>query len=300
MGVKEGATAFLRLEGFELAWREAVLLSNPGGGRKLVLAVRISYSEAHSEEAQCCSLFECRSEKFMLVEGKEGQIRDSCNREVRGLEVASNLIFAAGKEKMEQSSDLQYATASEDPVPEAPAARARGVRVKLDSSSDESDGDEDAASEDEIFKLFRKARQHGAKQDSNSEKEQRGRSNKKKERYQLFAEKDPARNRKSSSTSGLEALLRHSISAGSSSLSAENLNALASWLLLRYADPVEPPKFSGEPQDLERVAGYLQALEKLEKRLKGLGRADPDDETGKGKKGKGNKKNQKSAEEKED
>jgi hypothetical protein len=31
----------------------------------------------------------------------------------------------------------------------------------------------------------------------------------------------------------------------------------ASWLLLRYQDPVDVPRFGGEPQDLERVAGYL-------------------------------------------
>ena len=67
----------------------------------------------------------------------------------------------------------------------------------------------------------------------------------------------------------------------------------ASWLLLRYQDPVDVPRFGGEPQDLERVAGYLDALQKLEKRSKGLGKGDvADEEGGKGKKGKGNKQKQ--------
>lgn len=66
----------------------------------------------------------------------------------------------------------------------------------------------------------------------------------------------------------------------------------ASWLLLRYADPIETPKFGGEPQDLERVAGYLNALQKLEKRAKGLGKGDPEEGGGKGQKGKHNQKKQ--------
>jgi hypothetical protein len=66
----------------------------------------------------------------------------------------------------------------------------------------------------------------------------------------------------------------------------------ASWLLLRYADPIETPKFGGEPQDLERVAGYLNALQKLEKRAKGLGKGDQEEGGGKGKKGKQNPKKQ--------
>ena len=66
----------------------------------------------------------------------------------------------------------------------------------------------------------------------------------------------------------------------------------ASWLLLRYADPIETPKFGGEPQDLERVAGYLNALQKLEKRAKGLGKGEQEEGRGKGKKGKQNQKKQ--------
>ena len=68
----------------------------------------------------------------------------------------------------------------------------------------------------------------------------------------------------------------------------------ASWLLLRFSDPIEVPKFGGEPQDLERVAAYLQAMEKLEKRSKGLGKGDQDEDAGKGKHGKGNNKKKQS------
>ena len=62
--------------------------------------------------------------------------------------------------------------------------------------------------------------------------------------------------------------------------------------MLRYPDPMEVPKFGGEPQDLELVAGYLNALQKLEKRSKNFNKGDHEEEGGKGKKGKGNKKKQ--------
>ena len=56
------------------------------------------------------------------------------------------------------------------------------------------------------------------------------------------------------------------------------------WLLLRYTDPVEVPRFGGEPQELERVAGYLKALENLEKKAKGAAKGERnEDEEKKGK-----------------
>ena len=65
----------------------------------------------------------------------------------------------------------------------------------------------------------------------------------------------------------------------------------ASWLLLRYADPIETPKFGGSRRTW-RVAGYLNALQKLEKRAKGLGKGDHEEGGGKGKKRKQNPKKQ--------
>lgn len=73
----------------------------------------------------------------------------------------------------------------------------------------------------------------------------------------------------------------------------------ASWLLLRYQDPVDVPRFGGEPQELERVAAYMDALQKLKKRSKGISKGDQEDDAAKGKRGKGNAK-KKNDEAKED
>ena len=63
----------------------------------------------------------------MLVEGQQSQIRNNCPRELRGLEVAPQRFFAAGKETLEQSPDLQYATASEElPTFQPPELGERG------------------------------------------------------------------------------------------------------------------------------------------------------------------------------
>ena len=428
MGLKEGTTAFLKLlEDFEPPWRQAVLLANPGSGKKLIFAVRVTATETRSAESSGFSFFECSGEKFMLVEGQQSQIRNNCPRELRGLEVAPQRIFAAGKETLEQSPDLQYATASEELPPDIPTTRARGARTRLEESSEEDTEQEDeAGSEGDVFKMLQKARKLGAERDSSSGKDRRGRPTKSRSRYQLFEEKATSSQRKKASTSGLEALLQQNIAAGSNALSPENVNLMAqmellkalkgkskkeklssaqgdqddsdcsslesssshgkrggasralreyrrghremrrnpkkhirryikevehhlgatkdtpywgkqrsllrihhaasevlqtllqnkpelaalelvqllraihqtcldqgswkaSWLLLRYQDPVDVLRFGGEPQDLERVAGYMDALQKLEKRSKGLGKGDvADEEGGKGKKGKGN------------
>ena len=50
MGLKEGTTAFLKLEDFEPPWRQAVLLANPGSGKKLIFAVRVAASRDRYSE----------------------------------------------------------------------------------------------------------------------------------------------------------------------------------------------------------------------------------------------------------
>lgn len=66
------------------------------------------------------------------------------------------------------------------------------------------------------------------------------------------------------------------------------------WLLLHLQDPVERPKFGGEPQSLETIAAYVKAMSELERKNKSWPDRStyPDKEEGggKGKKGKKNKK----------
>ena len=53
------------------------------------------------------------------------------------------------------------------------------------------------------------------------------------------------------------------------------------WLFMRYPDPIEVPRFGGESQELERVAGYLKALENLEKKSKGASKGNRDEDSSK-------------------
>ena len=59
-------------------------------------------------------------------------------------------------------------------------------------------------------------------------------------------------------------------------------------LLMSHADPLERPKFGGEPDQLEKIASYVKAMTELEKRsLHGGGQEDDSQE----KKGRGKGKN---------
>ena len=66
------------------------------------------------------------------------------------------------------------------------------------------------------------------------------------------------------------------------------------WLMLHMPDPVERPRFGGEPQDLEVIASYVRAMADLERKGKAAPtpkptEGDPPVGGGKGKKSKGKK-----------
>lgn len=69
----------------------------------------------------------------------------------------------------------------------------------------------------------------------------------------------------------------------------------AAALLMYHQDPLERPRFGGEPGQLEHIASYLKAIQELEKRSAGLGERQ-DEEGGKGKKNGKGKKSENSAE----
>lgn len=72
------------------------------------------------------------------------------------------------------------------------------------------------------------------------------------------------------------------------------------WLLLDLPDPIDRPRFGGEPQDLETVAAYVRAMSELEKKSKSWGPRQSEEEDtstkGKGKRGKKGSKSEKSEE----
>lgn len=431
MGLEVGHIAYLKLDNFDPQWRQAVVLCVKG--KRYVLAVRVTVAEVTEEVAQAFSHFECESCRFLLVEGKDGQLRDSCSRPLRGLEVATAQILAVGIETLDKEN-LQYATASEDVEPGKKSQIRPDLLGRVQESSSE-EPDEEGTSGDEVFKLLKKAqrlKQGGA---SGSERSQ-GSETRKKTRYPFL--KPSGKEENPATSNGLEKLLEKAALSSQPEMSSQHLNALVtlellktlrgehqkkdrqelvkeddgeasssldsssshgrrggagramrsyrkghqqmkkhplkhvrryirdvelqlgagpdtayslsdytkklnwgnqrsllrthyalseilqtllknrpeqaalelvqllkavhqtaldqgswrtSWLLLRYADPLEVPRFGGEPQELERVAAYLTALQKLEKKQKGGGKGDQNAEGGKGRqKGKPSKK----------
>lgn len=65
------------------------------------------------------------------------------------------------------------------------------------------------------------------------------------------------------------------------------------WLLLDLADPLEKPRFGGEAQQLELVAGYVRALSDLEKKSRTFPPKSQEEEVEKPGKGGGKKKSKK-------
>lgn len=62
----------------------------------------------------------------------------------------------------------------------------------------------------------------------------------------------------------------------------------SAWLLTYLPDPLEKPRFGGEAQDLEIIAGYLKAMQELEKKGNKWNHQDHENEESKGKpKGRG-------------
>ena len=434
MGVKAGQLVFIKLDHFVPPWRQAVVLTEKG--RFFILAVRVTAGETNEEAARLFSHYECEGCHFLLVQGHSSQMREQCTFAMRGLEVASNAVKAAGLLALQQD-DLNYATASEDIPAGGQMTAAMSSRALVEDSSDEDPDDEDGSG-DEILQLLRKAKKASPGGVTSTENPKSGTA-KKGNRYALLTANKSSG--KPASSGGIETVLQQAISSGQPELASQSLNALvsmellkvlkgksgkkgnqsslltdeqedsdassldssssagkrggasramkeyrrghkamrknpmkhvrryikeveyhlgasadtaynlsdftrklnwgnqrtllrvhyalseilqtllknqpeqaalelvqllravhqtnldrgswrASWLLLRYADPIETPKFGGEPQDLERVAGYLNALQKLEKRAKGLGKGDPEEDGGKGQKGKHNQKKQ--------
>lgn len=191
-----------------------MLLAEASGGKKLIFAVRLAPSEARLEEAKKFSLFECGGERYMLVEGIQRQVRTSCPREIRGLDVPAYQVFAAGKETLEQSPDLVYATASEEPEVGAAPARSSQRRAKVkESSSKESEEEEDEASEDDLFRMLRKAGKTGAAKDMISKKDPKIPKSSR-SRCPLLDKKNKSRKDAASSSTGAEALLQQSLASG--------------------------------------------------------------------------------------
>ena len=158
-----GQTWYLRVEGLQPSWRQAVVLTSKRGGAKLQLAVRVTNRELEADEKwKSLSYFELQSEKFILVEGDISRTRRSCAMPYRALEVSAGLVLQKGLSLL-GDDELQFATASEEIDEE------KKKKVELESSgSGESSSEESEG--DALLRLLEKAKSSKADLATSSER----------------------------------------------------------------------------------------------------------------------------------
>lgn len=236
-----GEALYLRVEGLQPSWRQALVLTSKRSGEKLQLAVRVTEKELEvGEKWKSLTYFELQSEKFILVEGDIHRTRKVCVHPHRALEVATEDILQQGLAMLGED-DLQFATASE----EVEEKRAKQKKTVLDSSgsgessSEESDGDA-------LLKLLEKAKSSKADVGIFSDrKEKPARSRKKSSRYPFLEEEGSAKDGKELD---LNEMLKKMASSSSSESMSQQLNTLVQMEILKTL------KDKGKKTSKERAA----------------------------------------------
>ena len=85
-----GDCVYLRLEGFNPSWRQAVVVAGKKNG-SLRLGVRVTANEADTKAGLLTS-FSVGGETFILVEGSLDRLRPACTQAHRSLEVDHALV----------------------------------------------------------------------------------------------------------------------------------------------------------------------------------------------------------------
>lgn len=219
--MKLGDTGYIRIEGFDPEWRQAVVVNIRSGGQ-LVLAVRVGKSEL---SLQSYSSFEIASDNgvFILVEGDTKRMRDQCPFPHRALEVDPRKLLTNAKVLQEEES-VNYATASEDLPKKSSSTKLQLDPLEADSGSDSAE--ESGDSEGGILAMLKRAERSHREKATHSEDP--GRRSKHKNRYPLLETRTSSQQ---AALPGLDELLPKMLSAGSSQ--QMDLNSLIQLELLR-------------------------------------------------------------------
>lgn len=277
--MRRGDLVYITVEGFTPTWRQAVVVSVNKEENKIVFAVRVAGAEL-ADRWQDLSFFELSGEKFILVEGKAAQARQSCDQRHRALEVEAEVIIKRARELVHSSSDeLQYATASEDA-----RERSRKVRTTLqpdidltDSSSGDGDSG-DSQDEDGLLKLLSRAKSNLRGGGFGSDVLGKGSSSSKpsKSRYPMLdSSKEKSVNKKESV---VETLLQQSLlasaSSGGKSLGGDQLNTLLQMEMLKLLQDKSKKSVKTEEKDTSDSAGSEEdSSADNRERLRGAGKA---------------------------
>lgn len=258
-GRELGDLVFLKLDDYEPAWRQAAVVHKLSQGGKLILAVRVLESEI-AEVADQVTWVQVKGQKFLMVEGKVSQTRDSCAQPHRALEIGVKPLVDACKAKME-SEDLHFVTASEDLAPEVSKKLMTGL------SSESSDVESD---DDEIFSMLKTAKRN--KQDratgSADKPDMRGAQT---QRYPLLGSSSK---HQASSQTRLEKLLERGALEGGGDATGASISALVNLELLKMLKGKKKGRVQLD-RDLSSADDSEQSTSDSQesKKMKGAGRA---------------------------
>lgn len=261
-----GQTLYLRVEGLQPSWRQAVVLTSKRGGAKLQLAVRVTNRELEADEQwKSLSYFELQSEKFILVEGDISRTRRSCAMPYRALEVSAELVLQKGLSLL-GDDDLQFATASEEIDEE------KKKKVELESSgSGESSSEESEG--DALLRLLEKAK--SSKADLATSSERKGKASGSRRRSSRFPFLDEKSSDKTSEEPDFTEMLKKMVASGSQESMGQQLNTLVQMEILRTlkdkGKKSNKQKTSGSEEDSPQSESQSSSEEVG--KLRGAGRA---------------------------
>lgn len=223
--MKVGDTAYVRLEGFDPEWRQAVIVTARSGG-ELLLAVRVSKSEL---ALQSFSSFEIASDSgtFILVEGDRKRLRSTCPYPHRSLEVEPRKLLTNAR-VLQEEDPATFATASEDLPKEPKAEKLNLGLLDEDSQTEESSEGSDNSGEG-VLRLLKKAGK--LQRDRGIPGAERSGRSKSKDRYPLLETQ-----KKSQSLSLLDRTLEELVPKGNNAASSSqqmDVNSLIQLELLR-------------------------------------------------------------------
>ena len=257
---KEGEVVFLKLDGFDPSWRQALVISASSRLARLVLCVKVLEAEIADNTSGATS-FEQGGRKFILVEGKPQQVRLECSQTFMALEGKRKEIMKRAKQALE-GDNPQYLTASED----LPETASKEIEV--------SDSDLGSESEDDaVLELLLKA-QKKSKQEKATGSEKMPVKKGPRDRYPLLAGKSRSREE---SPEGLATVLKQLGRTKTGGLGADSLTALVNLELLKTLQKKKKSRRSKSPDSsdssetasLEGSSSDSQGKSKL----KGAGKA---------------------------
>ena len=260
---KEGETAYLKLDEYTPSWRQGLIVHASRKRDRFILAVRVLEEEI-SERSDEVTFFAYARQKFVLVEGKKSQLRESCPQPHRALEVSLKGVQEACQDLLEKD-DLIYVTASDD-VAEDKKSKTKKKEAQTSSSESEtskSDGDE-------ILDLLMRAQKQKPERATGSDSKSKG-GEKTQPRYALLAKKSKV---PKEDDNGLEKLVRQACMEGGTQAMGSSLNALINLEMLKALKKGKKQRGHEETDDSSGAKTVSStSSSEVDRKVRGAGKA---------------------------